>query len=112
MGLTLNSIIENINSPFTGKIVYYREIGSTMDAARALTGSGKPPSGTLVRAGVQTSGRGRIPGRRWNSRPGENLLFTILIKRKDSFVPLSAFPLAVGLAVAKDRGSVWARTSA
>ncbi|MBI9102513.1 MAG: biotin--[acetyl-CoA-carboxylase] ligase [Spirochaetales bacterium] len=89
----------NIQSPFPGRIFFYEELESTMTQARALVASGDAGQGTIVQAGTQSAGRGRIPGRKWESGQGQNLLFTILIERKSLKIPISVFPLAAGLAV-------------
>ncbi len=56
--------------------------------------------GAVFWAGYQSAGRGRLEGRRWDAAPGENLLFTILIPKERPILPVTAFPLGVGLAAA------------
>ncbi|MDX1910422.1 MAG: biotin--[acetyl-CoA-carboxylase] ligase [Saprospiraceae bacterium] len=66
------------NTLFTGK-VYHRfdELPSTNDRAASLLADGDPPEGTIVRADYQSAGRGQM-GAQWWSRPGENLLLSII----------------------------------
>ena len=59
------------------RIAYYPEIGSTMDAAKELAREGCEPM-TVVVAGRQTSGRGRLQ-RPWISDPG-GLYFTMVLR--------------------------------
>jgi BirA family biotin operon repressor/biotin-[acetyl-CoA-carboxylase] ligase len=68
-----------------------------MEEARALE-KDDAPSGTVVCAGFQTEGRGRIKNRVWEAAAGMNLLFTILL-RYDSFGDIPrAITLRAGLA--------------
>lgn len=68
---------------------------STNDRARELADGGAP-SGTIVTAGVQTSGRGRR-GRSWTAPAGKALLCSAVLaplEREHSLLPI-AVPLAV-----------------
>jgi BirA family biotin operon repressor/biotin-[acetyl-CoA-carboxylase] ligase len=56
------------------------------------------PDGTVVVAGFQERGRGRLPERSWESEPGKNLLFTLLLTRPLPF-PVQRLPVLVGLAL-------------
>jgi BirA family transcriptional regulator, biotin operon repressor / biotin---[acetyl-CoA-carboxylase] ligase len=58
--------------------VFLEETGSTNLEARALADAGAP-EWTLVAAGHQTAGRGRM-GRRWTSAPGRSLLFSMVLR--------------------------------
>jgi BirA family biotin operon repressor/biotin-[acetyl-CoA-carboxylase] ligase len=58
--------------------VFLEETGSTNLEARALADAGAP-EWTLVAAGHQTAGRGRM-GRRWTSVPGRALLFSTVLR--------------------------------
>lgn len=71
--------------------------GSTNDDALAAAGAGIP-HGALFVADEQTSGRGRR-GSRWLSRPGENLLFSVVLRPELPPERASAMSLAVGLAL-------------
>ncbi len=56
---------------------YVEQTGSTNADLLALARRGAQP-GTVVRAGHQTAGRGRL-GRRWEAPPGSSLLASILL---------------------------------
>ena len=58
--------------------VFLEETGSTNLEARAMAESGAP-EWTLVAAGHQTAGRGRM-GRRWTSVPERSLLFSMVLR--------------------------------
>ena len=63
-------------------------------------------SGTVVQAGFQASGRGRMKDRQWESKPGDGLLFTIVftsrdLQRRMNGAPFTILPLLCGLAVAE-----------
>ncbi|PKL07924.1 MAG: hypothetical protein CVV51_11615 [Spirochaetae bacterium HGW-Spirochaetae-7] len=84
---------------------YVPVAGSTMDEARTLS-TGRPRG--LVRAGRQTAGRGRLPGRVWHGQSDESLLVTF-------WLPLDSFgtappPLLAGLAVRR-ACDAWARAA-
>jgi len=87
--------IENVwqGSPLFFK--YYTE--STMEDAETLARQGYP-EGTVVAASFQARGRGRLPGRIWESACGKNLLFTLILQNS-SIDALSRLPLLIGLAV-------------
>ena len=59
------------------RIAYYPKIGSTMDVAKKMAREGCP-SMTVVVAGRQSAGRGRMQ-RRWLSDPG-GLYFTVVLR--------------------------------
>jgi BirA family biotin operon repressor/biotin-[acetyl-CoA-carboxylase] ligase len=71
--------------------------GSTNDDALAAAKSGAP-SGTLIVADHQSQGRGRS-GYAWQSPPGDNLLFSLLLRPASRVWPGAALTLSVGLAV-------------
>ena len=68
-----------------------------MKEAMLLYESGHP-CGTVIAAGFQEEGRGRFPGRTWESAPGENLLLTLLLYRVFSFPP-QRLPVLMGMAL-------------
>ncbi len=73
--------------------------------ARRLTERGAV-SGTVVWADYQSSGRGRITERRWESMPGDGLLFTVIYDKADlsgrmKGRPFTLLPLLCGLAVSE-----------
>ncbi len=89
-----------VTTPWPGGKVLFRErTASTMEDARRLALEGAP-SGTTAAAGWQEQGRGRFPGRAWQSPAGQSLLFTVLL-REPLGVPRIRLPLLAGLAVAR-----------
>jgi BirA family biotin operon repressor/biotin-[acetyl-CoA-carboxylase] ligase len=58
--------------------VWFDEVGSTNDEARRLAREGAP-EWTVVAAGHQTAGRGRL-GRSWSDAPGKSLLLSVLLR--------------------------------
>jgi BirA family biotin operon repressor/biotin-[acetyl-CoA-carboxylase] ligase len=89
-----------VYNPWDAAPVLLRErTASTMEDALALARQGYP-GGTTVVADYQEAGRGRLPERRWQSAPGENLLFTQLFRGVLVGEP-QKLPLLVGLAVAR-----------
>lgn len=80
------------------RTLVFAEVDSTMDVARELGGRGAP-HGTAVRAMVQRAGRGRF-GRRWESRAGESLLVSVVLRMP----PLGTqAPVSVAAALAVQR---------
>lgn len=80
--------------------VYLEQTGSTNDDALRMAQQGAP-HGLLVVAGEQTAGRGRLD-RRWVSRPGGSLSFSLLLRpagldpaRLGLISPLGALALAL-----------------
>ncbi len=84
-----------IPNAFGAPIFHIRETGSTMYDARQFAES-LAVDGTTIYSDFQSTGRGRIEGRIWESCAGENLLCTVLLRRP----ALPGFTLRVGLAVA------------
>lgn len=86
---------------FSGRrqsVHYFDEVASTMDIARELARKGAPHM-TVVAAGRQLSGRGRLM-RSWQSEPG-GLYFTVIL-RPDIAPPLACrVTFAAGAALAK-----------
>jgi BirA family transcriptional regulator, biotin operon repressor / biotin---[acetyl-CoA-carboxylase] ligase len=60
--------IEGLHSPLAHVVEVHEALASTQDRARELARAGTP-DGTLVVAGIQTGGRGRL-GRHWGSPAG------------------------------------------
>ena len=56
-------------------------------------------SGTVFMAGMQTAGRGRVPGRVWEASKDKNLLFTLILSRAEAGG--SPLPIVVGLGISK-----------
>jgi len=84
--------------PELGRPLMYEAVtGSTNDNALAAARAGAP-HGSLFVADEQTAGRGRR-GNTWLAAPGENLLFSVLVRPKLELSQASALTLAVGLAL-------------
>jgi BirA family transcriptional regulator, biotin operon repressor / biotin---[acetyl-CoA-carboxylase] ligase len=96
-------------NPWTGAPVRVLEsTPSTMEEAAEMARGGCP-SGSVAVAAFQTAGRGRVPGRRWVSPPGESLLATVVIRTADLGYPLPELPLRAGVALCRgveDAGGV------
>lgn len=76
-------------------IIYFDHIDSTNRIAKELVMEGKP-SGTVVRAGVQSAGKGQY-GRTFNSPLG-GLYFSLILRPNIALEHLSLVTLATGLA--------------
>ena len=68
MNVLTREVIEGLHSPLARVVEVHEALASTQDLARKLARTGTP-DGTLVVAGVQTGGRGRL-GRHWGSPAG------------------------------------------
>ena len=75
--------------------LHLRETDSTNERAKALA-LGGAPHGTLVTAGSQTAGRGRL-GRAWVAPPGSAVLASVVIRGLERGAAL--LPLAAAVAV-------------
>ena len=91
-----------INNVIGRKITYYDTLNSTMDEACRQAEKGEP-EGVVVVAEKQTAGRGRY-NRRWSSFPGEDLLFSILLR--PTVVQLPYVNMAATMSVAKSIAKV------
>lgn len=78
-------------------LLHYDEIGSTNDEALSAARDGAA-HGSLFVAEAQSAGRGRR-GRSWSSRPGEDLLVSVLLRPNLAPTTASRLTLAVGLAL-------------
>ena len=78
--------------------LFFEETGSTSSEARNLAEAGAPPW-TVVAAGHQTAGRGRM-GRSWASAPGKALQFSLVLRPAlgPEDAPLAALLAAVEMA--------------
>ena len=65
-------------APVGHRILYMREVTSTMDVARQEALLRGAEEGLVVVAEEQTAGRGRF-GRAWVSTPGQNLYFSVVL---------------------------------
>jgi len=75
------------------------EVASTQDELARLAAAGAP-EGTVVTALHQTGGRGRR-GRAWLDAPGDNLLFSILLRPALPAASTSALSLVAAVAVSE-----------
>jgi len=82
----------DINNPFGAPVYYLETVESTMDVSRELAERGEP-HGTVITAGFQRKGRGRLSGRIWLTEKNENLLFTILLR----YLRIEEIPAAITL---------------
>ena len=88
---------EGLTTRFLGRRLEYRRVlGSTQDLARRLARSGAH-EGTVVLAGQQTAGRGRLARSFISPRGG--LYFTVLLRPALEY--LRALPIIAALAVAR-----------
>ncbi|MEO8902648.1 MAG: biotin--[acetyl-CoA-carboxylase] ligase [Polyangiaceae bacterium] len=84
--------------PKLGRPLMYQAVtGSTNDNALLAARSGAPHGSVFV-ADEQTAGRGRR-GNTWHAAPGENLLFSVLLRPQLELAQTSALTLAMGLAL-------------
>jgi BirA family transcriptional regulator, biotin operon repressor / biotin---[acetyl-CoA-carboxylase] ligase len=75
--LSPSSITRDLRTGFIGrKVIYYSTLPSTMDAARRAA-RGAAIAGTVIIAGEQTAGKGRLQ-RTWLSPPGSIALSIVL----------------------------------
>jgi BirA family biotin operon repressor/biotin-[acetyl-CoA-carboxylase] ligase len=77
--------------------------GSTNATCAELAASGAP-EWTVVAAGHQTAGRGRLD-RSWKDRPGESLLVSVLLRPRMAAEVAGLLPLLAGAAMAEAIGS-------
>ena len=81
------------------RILQFEEIASTNKFMHDMMADGCDVAGTVVVAGHQTAGRG-MGGNRWESEPGENLLFSIaldvcFLKAEEQFKISQAVAVAI-----------------
>ena len=96
-----NELEQRIVTKWAGKPVsFYESVGSTNIQAKIDAENGAS-HGTLIAAEMQTAGRGRR-GREWNSPPGSNLYFSLILK--PDFPPAAASMLTLVMAFAIARG--------
>jgi BirA family transcriptional regulator, biotin operon repressor / biotin---[acetyl-CoA-carboxylase] ligase len=80
-------------------IIEHEKVSSTNSVAATLCREGDLPEGTVITARWQESGRGQ-QGNKWESEPGKNLLFSIIlyptsVKAWDQFYILKVIALGV-----------------
>ena len=91
--------ILNLENPFHAPVFYVDRCGSTQNLAKALLPE-NPAPGTVITANYQDSGRGRGTNRLWSAKPGENLLFTIILRYEKITAIPRGLTLRTGLGVA------------
>ncbi len=88
-----------VNNPFGPSPVFYKDItGSTMHDITSLREYGH---GTVLFTGFQEKGRGRIPGRKWESESDQNLLMTLQLEAGMMKHPPYRIPLLTGLGISE-----------
>lgn len=80
--------------------VTYREVTESTNTTAMQLASDGAPEWTLVVAGHQTGGRGRI-GRTWMSEPGESLLFSVVLRPDLAPADAGLLTLLAGVAMAE-----------
>jgi BirA family biotin operon repressor/biotin-[acetyl-CoA-carboxylase] ligase len=87
-----------VHNPFNAPVYYEETVSSTMEISRTLAQRGEA-HGTVIVAGFQEAGRGRISQRLWDMEKGDGLPFTLLLRypRIEDIPP--ALTLRMGLAV-------------
>ena len=96
-GLTEKQIL-SLESPLAGRVEVHEALGSTQERARELAWGGAP-HGTLVVAGVQTGGRGRLR-RAWGSPEG-GLWMSLVLRPDLEAAAASRITQTAAVAVAK-----------
>jgi BirA family biotin operon repressor/biotin-[acetyl-CoA-carboxylase] ligase len=81
------------------RLIVLPTVGSTNDLALELARAGEP-EGAVVLADHQRRGRGRT-GRRWESPPGKNLLFSVILRPPGSPRQVLPITLVSGLVLAE-----------
>ena len=83
--------------PWAGSVRYYDTIASTNDEAKQLANEGAP-HGTVLIAGQQTGGRGRM-GRSFHSPAGTGIYFSVILRPECLAKELMHLTCAVAVAV-------------
>ena len=97
--IRLNQLQDGLRTKrFGRRILFHHEIGSTNDWAKKLARRGTR-EGTVVIAGTQTNGRGRL-GRKWVSPIG-GLWFSLILRTKLHPSEVLKLTFVAGLAVAE-----------
>lgn len=96
-GLTSYDIKKNLDTAFIGQNVEYFE---TIDSTNSYAGNiaEKSPEGTVVVSQEQTKGRGRT-GRKWISKEGEGIYFSVILKPEIPVVKASFLTQVAGCAI-------------
>ncbi|MDH4069671.1 MAG: biotin--[acetyl-CoA-carboxylase] ligase [Ignavibacteria bacterium] len=98
--LDAESLRTGLRTKLFGKKIYsFETIDSTNTCGRAVAACGAP-EGTIVIAEEQTEGKGR-QGRSWVANPGENLMFSVLLRPGLPTDQLNLFPFYAAVAVSQ-----------
>ena len=81
------------------EVIWRDALGSTNTELAELARMGQIASGTVLAAHEQTAGRGRYE-RKWLTKAGENLTFSLCLQTPAVFPRVASVPMAAGLAVA------------
>jgi BirA family transcriptional regulator, biotin operon repressor / biotin---[acetyl-CoA-carboxylase] ligase len=96
--LLVGEIKNGLKTKIFGKQIFsYDSIGSTMDEVMRL-GLADRSEGVVVCADGQTKGRGRL-GRRWESKKGRGLFFSILLRPRLSVIESARLTLVFAVAL-------------
>lgn len=90
-----NELRSRIHTSWAGRELYFYQTTSSTNLLAKQAGEGDAPHGALFVANEQTAGRGRR-GRSWQSPPGANIYFTILLRPR--FGPEQASMLTLVMA--------------
>lgn len=88
-----------IKNPFNAPVYYEETVASTMEISKFLAEKNEP-HGTVIAAGFQEKGRGRVQGRTWQMERDLNLPFTILLRYPRIEEIPKVLTLRTGLSVA------------
>tara|TARA_B100001741_G_scaffold307264_1_gene301850 strand:- start:88 stop:840 length:753 start_codon:yes stop_codon:yes gene_type:complete len=98
--LFTNLIQTNLQTSFIGRnIEYFSFTESTNDDAFEFINNNEAEDGMLIITDNQTNGRGRR-NNKWHSSPGNNLTFSLILKKTDD-PDLSLFSILIGVAIVK-----------
>lgn len=98
--IKLNHLRQNLAGRLIGHRIYYlQQTGSTNDDAFRLGSQGEP-EGTVVIAGTQTAGKGRM-SRAWHSPPQANIYTSIILRPGFDVRRAPQISIAAGVAVAE-----------
>ena len=87
----------DLDNPFQAPVYYEDIVESTMTAIREIEGAGH---GTVLAAGFQSAGRGRIAGRTWLGGQDENVYFSMVLDGKMLPFPVISLSARTGFALA------------
>lgn len=97
--LSPENISHNLSTEFIGKnIIHFDTIDSTNDYAKEI--GNKVNGGTLIISEQQTKGKGRL-GRSWNSKSGDGIWMSLIIKPKIEPYKAPFLTLVAGASIIK-----------